>query len=68
MLLRTKGRVAQRITRLTTDQKIPGSNPGTLVTKLLQNVFNFLVQSGIVLKHGNSFPMKNMVHEWIFSV
>ena len=26
-----KGPVAQRITRLTTDQKIPGSNPGRLV-------------------------------------
>ena len=26
------GPVAQRITRLTTDQKIPGSNPGRLVT------------------------------------
>ena len=25
-----QGCVAQRITRLTTDQKIPGSNPGTL--------------------------------------
>ena len=30
-LLELYGRVAQRITRLTTDQKIRGSNPGTLV-------------------------------------
>ena len=29
-----QGCVAQRITRLTTDQKIPGSNPGTLDTFL----------------------------------
>ena len=27
--------MAQRITRLTTDQKIPGSNPGKLVPLLL---------------------------------
>ena len=29
-----RGRVAQWITRLTTDQKIPGSNPGVLALKL----------------------------------
>ena len=30
--LLSEGRVAQRITRLTTDQKIPGSNPGVVVS------------------------------------
>ena len=34
-LMAFQGRVAQRITRLTTDQKIPGSNPGTLVMLFL---------------------------------
>lgn len=29
--IRGRGPVAQRITRLTTDQEIPGSNPGWLV-------------------------------------
>ena len=33
------GRVAQRITRLTTDQKIAGSNPAVLELTLLITVF-----------------------------
>ena len=35
------GLVAQRITRLTTDQKIPGSNPGKLVHIFV--LFNHLI-------------------------
>ena len=36
---RNFGLVAQRITRLTTDQKIPGSNPG----KIEANIFFFFL-------------------------
>ena len=32
MAFLTAGPVAQRITRLTTDQKIPGSNPGRIAS------------------------------------
>ena len=34
-----KGLVAQRITRLTTDQKIPGSNPGKVVILIIFSLF-----------------------------
>ena len=42
------GRVAQRITRLTTDQKIAGSNPAVLELTLLITVFilNLYVKVG----------------------
>ena len=39
------GLVAQRITRLTTDQKIPGSNPGKLVLLLGRFADLFAVSS-----------------------
>ena len=38
--LSISGRVAQWITRLTTDQEIPGSNPGML---------EFFLQSGMII-------------------
>ena len=31
--------MAQRITRLTTDQKIPGSNPGKVVILIIVSLF-----------------------------
>ena len=34
-----KGLVAQRITRLTTDQKIPGSNPGKVEILMIFSLF-----------------------------
>ena len=37
-----QGCVAQRITRLTTDQKIPGSNPGTLDAYFFLEIINIL--------------------------
>ena len=39
------GLVAQWITRLTTDQKIPGSNPGELVLLYIKHVFFFMSPS-----------------------
>ena len=39
-LTKSMGPVAQRITRLTTDQKIPGSNPGRID-------FNFFFHSNL---------------------
>ena len=39
-----RGRVAQWITRLTTDQKIPGSNPGVLAVK---HTFRLLHTQGL---------------------
>ena len=38
VLLSSSGRVAQRITRLTTDQKIAGSNPAAIEKTLLQTL------------------------------
>ena len=37
-----EGLVAQRITRLTTDQKIPGSNPGKLGSIFVSCMHNIL--------------------------
>ena len=39
------GRVAQRITRLTTDQKIAGSNPAVLDNLFMQSLFNSNVKN-----------------------
>ena len=44
-VLSKKGRVAQRITRLTTDQKIAGSNPAVLETLFYLLFLSFYVTS-----------------------
>ena len=44
-----RGPVAQRITRLTTDQKIPGSNPGRIVQCFFIRFYHFV---RIILRSG----------------
>ena len=49
------GRVAQRITRLTTDQKIAGSNPAVLESR---NIFVQLSKTDKVNRPINELPKK----------
>ena len=51
-----KGRVAQRITRLTTDQKIAGSNPA-----VLENLFAHFKIILLKVLHCNNSPASNEV-------